>query len=234
MNTYTPTWFELFMATLDPSQTEQETDFLARQLPLTEYSRVLDLCCGTGRHARGLARRGYAVTGLDRDADAVQEARGGAGADCHFLLGDMRDLGGVPGAFDAAVILWQSFGYFDDATNAAVLREIHAKLRPGGRLILDVYHREAFERHQGNRTFERGGVQITEHKRMEGRRLRVELDYGEGAKDTFDWRLYTPDELTALAESQGFTPLLACTGFEEARPASPEAPRMQLGFSRGT
>ena len=58
----------------------------------------------------------------DRDAAAVQEARAGAGANCHFLLGDMRDLADVPGDFDAVVILWQSFGYFDDATNAAVLR----------------------------------------------------------------------------------------------------------------
>lgn len=233
MNTYTPTWFELFMATLDPVQTRQETDFLARQLPQPDFYRVLDLCCGTGRHARALARRGYAVTGLDRDAAAVQEARAGAGANCHFLLGDMRDLADVPGDFDAVVILWQSFGYFDDATNAAVLREIHLKLRPGGRLILDVYHREAFERHQGRRTFERGGMQITEQKRMEGRRLHVDLEYGEGAGDSFDWRLYTPDELNALAGVGDFTPLLACTGFDEAQPASPGAPRMQLVFCRG-
>ncbi|CAM3843469.1 class I SAM-dependent methyltransferase [Deinococcus frigens] len=220
------------MTTLDPVQTERKTDFLARQLPRPEYSRVLDLCCGTGRHAHRLAGRGYQVVGLDRDATAVQEARAQAGAGCRFLLGDLRDLGGVPGVFDAVVILWQSFGYFDDATNAAVLREIHAKLRPGGRLILDVYHREAFERHQGRRTFERGGVQITEHRRMDGRRLHVELDYGEGASDVFDWRLYSPEELNALAGARGFAPLLACTGFDQARPASPGAPRMQLVFSR--
>lgn len=234
MNTYTSTWFELFLATLDPVQTERETDFLTRQLSLPASRRVLDLCCGAGRHAYSLARRGYEVVGVDRDVQAVEQARSQAPAGSFFLVGDLRDLGSVPGSFDAVTILWQSFGYFDDDATAAVLREIYSKLRPGGRLILDVYHRRFFERHQGEGRFERAGLLVREHKRMDGSRLRVELNYGEGREsDIFDWRLYTPGELQDLARAQGFTCLLTCTGFDEERPASPDVPRMQLVFVRG-
>ncbi|WP_102127111.1 class I SAM-dependent methyltransferase [Deinococcus planocerae] len=233
MNTYTPTWFELFLATIEPAQTEREADFLARQLPLPALRRVLDLCCGTGRHAHALARRGYEVLGVDRDPDAVEKARAQAPEVCRFLVGDMRDLSEVPGDLDAALVLWQSFGFFDEATNAAVLRGLHGRLRPGGRLILDVYHRDFFEAHQGEGHFTRGGLAVAEHKRMAGGRLRVELDYGgEQEGDAFDWQLYTPGELEELARSVGLTCLLACTGFDERQPASAASPRMQLVFAR--
>ena len=53
---------------------------------------------------------------------------------------DQRDLSALRGPFDAAMILWQSFGYFDPPTNDRVLRDIAARLRPGGRLLLDRYH----------------------------------------------------------------------------------------------
>ncbi|HKG95752.1 MAG TPA: methyltransferase domain-containing protein [Gemmatimonadaceae bacterium] len=53
--------------------------FLERALPRAAISRVLDLCCGPGRHALPLAERGYDVTGVDRDAAALGAARRAAG-----------------------------------------------------------------------------------------------------------------------------------------------------------
>ncbi len=57
-NTYSPTWFELFMQPIQPVQTEAEAAFLMRHLPLPAYRSVLDLCCGWGRHAQVLAWHG--------------------------------------------------------------------------------------------------------------------------------------------------------------------------------
>ena len=42
-----------------------EVDFLLEELLLQPGGSILDVGCGTGRHAIELARRGYAVTGLD-------------------------------------------------------------------------------------------------------------------------------------------------------------------------
>ena len=66
---------------------------------------------------------------------------------------------------------------------------------------------------------------------MTGNCLRVELDYGPGrVADVFEWQLYTPDEICALADSMNLKPRLVCSGFDSARPASEGHPRMQIVF----
>src|SRR5579884_2534949 len=177
-NTYSPTWFELFLGSIPPQQTEAECAFLARHLPLPAYRTVLDLCCGRGRHAAVLARRGYQVTGLDRDPAAIARARQHTSGVTYRVL-DMRDLASLPDSYDAIINLWQSFGYFDAETNARVLRDVSGRLTPRGRVILDVYHRDFFEQRQGTQRLEHDGQRVTERKQMMGDRLSVTLEYGD-------------------------------------------------------
>ncbi len=233
MNDYSPTWYELFLQPIAPQQTEREAAFVARWLPQPAYSAVLDLCCGPGRHARALAGRGYRVIGVDANAPALAAARRLSDDKIVYLQHDMRRLAELPGSFDAIICLWQSFGYFDAAGNADILRQISRKLRPGGRLVLDIYHCGFFERNQGMRHYERAGRAISETKRMDGDRLTVTLDYGPDLPpDIYEWQLFSPDAIANLARQHGFAPLLACAGFDQATPASAEAPRMQLVFER--
>src|SRR5215510_13351140 len=118
MSEYSPTWYELFLEPIALEQTEREAAFVAAWLPLPAYAGVLDLCCGQGRHARALARRGYRVTGVDANTVALAAARQVPGNSIVYLQHDMRRLEELPGLFDAVICLWQSFGYFDAATNA--------------------------------------------------------------------------------------------------------------------
>jgi 2-polyprenyl-3-methyl-5-hydroxy-6-metoxy-1,4-benzoquinol methylase len=60
-NSYSPTWFELFLET--QPYTAEEVAFVARNLPDPSHHRILDVCCGPGRHARPLAEQGYEVDG---------------------------------------------------------------------------------------------------------------------------------------------------------------------------
>ena len=233
MSDYSATWYELFLQPIAPEQTEREAAFVARWLPLPEYGVVLDLCCGQGRHARALARRGYRVTGVDSNPTALEAARRASGDAITYLQHDMRHLEVLPGTFDGIICLWQSFGYSDAATNAGILRQVGAKLRPGGRLVLDIYQRSFFERNQGLRRFEFNGRTISETKRMDGDRLTVVLDYGRDLPaDTYAWQLFSQAEIVSLARQCGFTPLLACAGFDEGTAPAAENPRMQLVFER--
>lgn len=230
-NSYSRTWFELFLET--QTNTDVETAFLTSNLPTPPYNRVLDLCCGQGRHANRLARAGYEVVGIDLDAAALERARNEATDKTTYLQADMRDLSGLETDFDAVLSLWQSFGYFDEATNRAVLEQISHRLRPRGRFILDIYNRAYFEENQGRNVFERRGQRVRAENWMTGNRLTARLEYEDGQEDVFEWQLYYPDEVVALAASLNLHRQTACTWFDEALPPSAEAPRMQFVLERG-
>src|SRR6185437_10820300 len=87
-------------------------------LDLRRGDEVLDIACATGRHAVELAKRGYRVTGLDLNKNylAVAEKRAAqAGTTIETVSQDMRELPRLGLArFDAAVIMYSSFGYFPD------------------------------------------------------------------------------------------------------------------------
>jgi SAM-dependent methyltransferase len=55
-----------------------------------------------------------------------------------FEVGDMRELDHA-GEFDALLLLSGSFGFFDEATNRDVLSRMARALKPGGRLLIDVF-----------------------------------------------------------------------------------------------
>jgi SAM-dependent methyltransferase len=232
VNVYTGTWFETFLDRIPEQVTGTEVAFVQRVLPLPDYTRVLDLCCGPGRHSIPFARSGYEVTGVDRDLASLARAEERAvGTAARFVQRDMRDLSGL-GPFDAALIMWQSFGYFEPAGNLGVLREIAGRLRSGGRLVLDLYHRGFFEAHQGTRVLEAHGKQVEETKWMEGDRLHVTLAYGEGEVESMEWELFYPQEIISLAGVAGFHPVLTCSGWCEPTPPSPDVPRMQIVLER--
>lgn len=231
-NDYSTTWFEVFLESIQPVQTESEIEFLARNLPNPPYSKILDLCCGLGRHSMGLANIGYQVTGLDINEIVLARARKHSDKPVEYIKQDMRKLDEFQTSFDAVVNLWQSFGYFDDVVNEHILKQICRILSPKGRLILDIYHRGFFELHQGARQFEKDGLTITETKMMSENRLTVDLEYKNRGADRFNWRLYTPNEIVEVAARSGFKALITCTGFNENTPTAPDKPRMQIVFEK--
>ena len=161
-------------------------EFLRSVLP-PPPARVLDVACGLGRHMSPLAAAGYECVGVELDDEIAAEARG-AGLDVRTM--DMRDVEQLPGTFDAVLSMWASLGWFDDETNARVLRALAAKVAPGGVLVLEVFDRAWFEPRQGPYELRPG---IVETKRIEDSRLFVEYDRG----GVFEWRLYEPEELAA-------------------------------------
>lgn len=77
---------------------------------LVRAKRVLDLGCGDGRFALGLAPLASSVEGLDPDPDAIAGARSNARKDgvrnVRFKVGAAQDLPYADGAFDVVLLSW--------------------------------------------------------------------------------------------------------------------------------
>jgi len=128
---------------------QQEADAIAGLLleaGVGPGERVLDFCCGYGRHSLRLAERGYKVTGVDISEASIRHARELAlernvSEAVRFLVGDVRRLGDLlspTAGFGAAIGILPAIGYYDKKTDESVFRQIHQLTRPGGVLILSV------------------------------------------------------------------------------------------------
>ncbi len=225
-NEYSPRWFASFMDTMPEAWTALEVSGVVRRLPLPAFRRVLDICCGTGRHAARLSEMGYEVTGVDRDRAALDRARQQAPR-AAFVELDQRNLDALPGTFDAALILWQSFGHFDPATNDRMLADIAARLRPGGRLLLDLFHPGAVRAAHGQPVHPPRAPGVVTTDVVDGNRMRSIIAYPDGTTETMDFELFTPEALVHRAAAAGFSVLEQCCWWDETRPPDPAERRYQ-------
>jgi 2-polyprenyl-3-methyl-5-hydroxy-6-metoxy-1,4-benzoquinol methylase len=126
------------------TNTVAEVDFFLKLYAIAPGSSILDVGCGTGRHAIELARRGFAVTGIDLSQAMLSVARKKAdleGLAVEFVQADARSFDLVR-VFDAAICLCEGgFGLIEHGENAevedqAILDRIAAHLVPGSPFLL--------------------------------------------------------------------------------------------------
>jgi len=179
-----------------------------------EHGAVLDLCCGPGRFAIPLAQRGLDVTGVDRTPFLLDQARDYADredAAVEWVESDMRCFS-RPEAFDLAINMYTSFGYFDDpADNRLVLENIYASLKNGGAFVLETIGKEILARifeATGSTKIEGVGLAVQRRKviddwsRMENEWFLIR----DGEARTFRLRhwIYSGREMRRMLESVGF------------------------------
>lgn len=230
-NAYSHRWFEFFHVGIVETRTTQEIDFVCACAPLPSFRKVVDVCCGMGRHARALFSRGYSVTGVEREAAAIAKARE-LGGGPNYIQADVRDYQPDACAYDLVIVMSQSFGHFDAATNRDLLRRLASGVRVGGRIVLDLWNPEFFATHQGERDVELPDGIVRERKRVEGDRLIVHLDYPDGGADDFEWQLFAPAEMISLAAQIRLNLIVSCTDFDRAVEPSSAKPRIQFVLER--
>ncbi|RCG27032.1 class I SAM-dependent methyltransferase [Sphaerisporangium album] len=185
-------------------------------------ARVLDQCCGMGVFTVPLARQGYAVTGVDLSPVMLARAEracADAGVKAELVRGDMREYV-RPGAFDAVINLYTSFGYFEaPEENLRVLRNAHDSLAPGGRLVVDVMGKETYARWAGQpKVVEVPGGQVFMADTIldDWTRYRTEWTLvrdGTARRAALTCFVYSAAELRALFEAAGFTGVECFGGF---------------------
>jgi hypothetical protein len=167
------------------------------------------------------------VTGVERDASAVAKARE-LGGGPEYVRADVREYEPATSAYDAAIVMSQSFGYFDDKGNRGLLARLAGGIRTGGRVVLDLWNADFFIAHQGERIFATPSGIVSEEKRVDHGRLLVHLRYPDGTEEDFDWQLFTPTEMKSFAESAGLILVMTCTRFDGAEKPSAANPRIQF------
>jgi SAM-dependent methyltransferase len=222
---YSPEWFATFAATVPVEFIEADLAGITALLPLDRYPRILDVGCGIGRIAGPLAARGYAVTGLDISVDALSLA-GRRAAGPRYVALDQRHIGNLRWRFDAALVLWNSLGFVDRGADADTLAAIAQVLRPGGRVVLDLYHPEWLRRHERTGEVDDRGASVRRWVR-DGRCLH-EIRYPTGRVDDIRFNVYTPEELAELASDAGLTPVATMAEWRPSSPPSAALPRYQF------
>jgi SAM-dependent methyltransferase len=217
---------------------ERDVELVRHLGGLRRGDRVLDIGCGFGRIAIGLARAGIEVSGVDLSPSLLAEARRRAErAAVHLELrhGDMRDLGEI-GEFDCALLWFTSFGYFGDAENLRVLEEARRCLSPGGRLLIETRHWDRLGRRFEPTTVRRSGEDmLVEHHSYDSltgiQRTNATIIVGATrCERSSRLRRYGVPELRALCLFGGFAGVEAFD--ETAGPLSPESERAVLVAER--
>ena len=206
------------------AQTQQQVEFIAQVLDLHPPQRVLDVCCGPGRHCLALARRGLRVTGVDRDPTLLDLGRrraAAAGLPVRFIQADARRLPPLA-AFDAAICMFTSWGYFrDPADNAAVLTSVAARLRPGARFLLDLPHVDWLAAHPvGSSSSVAGGTAVREQRSFDPATRRLDVAWRVRQPGALPWRtqltyrVHTVAEMEWILASAGLVLEAAHGGFD--------------------
>jgi SAM-dependent methyltransferase len=110
-------------------------------------ARILDLGCGPGLYANGLARLGHCCVGIDFSPASIRHAGEQATREqlsCSYLQADMREID-FGAAFDLVMFLYGELNVFRPADAATILRKARAALSPGGTLLLEPHRFAAVE-----------------------------------------------------------------------------------------
>lgn len=203
----------------DQNITRKEVDYFSEILRLSPDDKILDLCCGQGRHSLELARRGFKyVEGLDRSHYLIQKAKAQAkkeGLSLRFREGDARTIPYQPDTFDSVMLLGNSFGYFETVQDdLRVLKEIFRVLKPWGRFIIDVADGEYPREHFQPRSWEwidknlfvcRERSIALDGQRLISREVVTHVGKGVIVDQFYAERLYTRESLYELLKTAGFS-----------------------------
>lgn len=223
-------WVRVLESMLDRARKEVEAVvkvFSKHGVP--EGGRVLDLCCGIGRHSVHLAAKGYRVVGVDLSPTLIDRAKElarslGVEERATFVVADARRvveaLEEHAGTFDAVINMYTSLGYYDEEVNELILRNARSLSKPGGLLIIDVVNRDWIVRN-----FQRvslsafGDLEVLELRELDAETSTLHCTFkfyerrGEDLKHRATvnarLRLYSLHELVAILRKTGWAYLEA-------------------------
>lgn len=195
-----------------------ECKFIEKELNYNKFLKILDVGCGTGRHAIELTKRGYHITGIDLSESQLERAIEKAeskGLNIDFQQQDARNLS-FNKEFDVAIMLCEGgFSLMEtDEMNYDILKNVSNALKDNCKFIFTtlnglfpLYHSVekflASETEEGNATYQSNSFDLMtfrDHNLTE-----IEDDSGNKKELECNERFYVPSEITWLLKSLGYT-----------------------------
>jgi ubiquinone/menaquinone biosynthesis C-methylase UbiE len=176
--------------------------------------RVLEVCCGTGKLCRLLAREGYYVVGVDYSKEMIQEARRLAreeGLEIAYYVQDVARLR-LPEHFDAAFCFFDSLNNITKFTDfRRALQRVRCHLLPGAPFLFDLNTAYAFS----EKMFDQEDLSPSSKVRYQwrshwdpaSRLCRVDMDFWVGEesfREVHLQRAYTIEEIEEAMREAGY------------------------------
>jgi ubiquinone/menaquinone biosynthesis C-methylase UbiE len=228
-------WFGNDYLTVYAHRDEQEArdliNLIQSNIKVSPWAKILDLCCGQGRHALILARMGYTVFGMDLSRTLLNAAqfKKDKHQNVYFIQADMRYLPTVD-TIHLLLNLFTSFGYFDrDDENLSVFHEFYKVLQKGGNFVFDYLNKThvlqnlvPFENDQI------AGIQIDIEREIEGSRVQKKIVLKKNTKESIFYesvKMYQPDEIFMMLKQAGLS-VLRVFGDYSGSDFNQDSPRM--------
>ena len=185
---------------------------------IAKEDKILDVCCGQGRHIIELARRGYKdVTGIDYSNFLLQTGKKNAqkdGLNVKFKQSDARTITFPSDSFDVVTILGNSIGYFESSNDdIRVLKNIYRILKRHGKILIDITDGDYIRKNYQPRSWEwidkkyfvaRERSLSLDQQRLISREVIVQVDKGVLVDQFYAERLYSPEYITQILKEAGF------------------------------
>jgi SAM-dependent methyltransferase len=219
---------ELFLPFLEErlSGTEKEALIIKRVLDsrgVPKNGKVLDVCCGIGRHSVELARLGYDVVGIDVTPRYVEYAKelakkGKVSKRTKFIMGDSRDVTELTkglGKFDAVISMFTSFGYYGEDTDRKLFGDVAKVSKKGTAFFIDTINRDWLARnYESNGISSAKDIEVHEFRKFDFRTSFVDnvWKYYRMKGDErlhlatleLSLRVYSPHELIGMLQDSGW------------------------------
>jgi SAM-dependent methyltransferase len=196
----------------DETEAERLVQIILDNLNLEAKSKILDMACGSGRHAIIFSNKGFDVTAIDISERLIANAKENAvknNAKINFILSDILEYK-TNEKFKLALNLFTSIGYFDiDEDNFHIITKAYDLLSDGGYFVIDYFNKNYLLKNLVPTTiFSENGLRITQNRSIQGNRVRKDITIQ--SKDSIEQfyesvRLYSYEEMNNLIKQAGFT-----------------------------
>jgi 2-polyprenyl-3-methyl-5-hydroxy-6-metoxy-1,4-benzoquinol methylase len=195
--------------------TTREVDFIIQYFDLQPNYKVLDIMCGYGRHATGLARKGMNVTAIDNLADYISEIKEIAQKENLLLNAIQSDVINykADADFDLALCMGNSLNFFNAEDTLSIIKAVANNLKTGGKFLINSWSlaeivsrnfKEENESLIGNMKFLTKSKYLYNPTRIETQSTILASDGSVEIKTGVDY-IFTTAEIEAMLNKAGFT-----------------------------